>query len=163
MGHTIHEQQGVARFQFDFNSSFHPLQGSALLKSRSIKRRMNQVGLVAAGNDHGGPIPGADVIESQNDVDLTAAELIVVKSILGIDASLVGSGVQTRRHTRSKDGGTRTFQDRPIPGPDGIRIDPFGDGRILTADVSLQMLGPGRMIDKSQKGAICFHHLIEES
>ena len=54
-------------------------------------QRMGEVRLVASGDHHGGSIPGADVGQQDEHVDLSASELAVVVSVLRANRGVVTS------------------------------------------------------------------------
>lgn len=56
---------------------------------------VQQIGFVAAGDDHSRAVARTDIAQRQEDVDLTAAELPVVIAELGADAALVRARVDT--------------------------------------------------------------------
>ena len=95
---------------------------------------------MAVGEDHGSAITGSHIRQSEKDVDLAATELIVVVSILGSDASLVGSRVQLRGSTLPAHIHKRLVDVEPI----------------VTADESQHVSDPRRMVDESLEG---FTHL----
>ena len=69
--------------------------------------RMREIGLVAAGDHHGGPVAGPDVRQGHQHVDLAALKTPVVKTELGPLAPRVAAGMQT-------DGFAGTTQVREI-------------------------------------------------
>ena len=75
MGNAVHEQQGVAGLHEQFLRGGDAFHGGAFrLHGVPGEMGMGEVGLVTAGDDHGGAVPGSDVGQGDQHVDLTAHE-----------------------------------------------------------------------------------------
>jgi hypothetical protein len=102
--------------------------------------RVPEVGLVAAGDDHGRPVVGADVGEGHDHVDLTATEDAVGVAVGAPDGALVAAGVDRV-----------VAAGRPDRGDGLIDEQPF-DVAALLAAVAPHVVDPGGVVDQALEG-----------
>src|SRR5690606_3621671 len=104
MGDRINEEQRITRFEMTFDGADDAVHGRllvALLDRDGL--RMPQVGLVAAGDDHGRAVARPDVVEGHEDVDLAAMELAGVVAELRADRPDVSARMEPLRAARAAD------------------------------------------------------------
>jgi len=131
---AVDEQQRVAGLQIDWNGA---LQMVHAIPARIVAGLgMGEVGLVAAGNDHGRPIARPHVGQRQDEVDLPAAEHAVVVVVCPAQRALVAA----RMH--------RVVPARPADGSDALVDEQARDVRFLLAAVMAQVMDPARVIEQ---------------
>ena len=94
MSQSIHKEGRVTRLHMEFNSAQHAVHRGAHEIFISLgKARVRQIGFMAARDDHCRPVARSDIGHRNEDIYLSAEELVVVKSKLRAGSANVPAGM----------------------------------------------------------------------